>query len=295
MPAYTASVKNGAFAAHVECDDFLDLARDPNTTAELQALLDRHMVLHISPQTELNHEAVGRFAVSLGMPKDGRPRQPSARPGDGQAVPPPRTPMSAEYPFIGDFSSPARDPVAGERVPSYIESLHYDGISSYSVQATFNTPLTTPNLWSDMRAAYQLLPADLKKVVDRRHALHAFVPPPGTALKDFPALEQERAVRRPLRIKHPRTGEPVLYLPKNPASVIEGLPDDEGIPILHDLWSRVNTSPAHYTARAAHNQMFVWDGLGTTHTNPAYPRNKPRTLWFFIIPGKSQDVEAYVA
>ena len=39
----------------------------------------------------------------------------------------------------------------------------------------------------------------------------------------------------------------------------------------------------------------VRDGLGTTHTNPAYPRDKPRTLWFFIIPGKSAEVEAYTA
>jgi hypothetical protein len=295
MGRYTATPKVGQFAVHVETDNFLDIVRDESGLKAMQALLDKHMVLHISPQTELNHEAVGRFAVFLGMPVNAAPRQPSARPGDGASAPAPRKPMSAEYPFIGDFSSAARDHVEAERIPSYIETLHYDGISSYSVQATFNTPLTTPNLWSDMRAAYQLLPADLKKVVDGHHALHAFVPPPGTALKDFPGFEPERAARRPLRIRHPRSGEPVLYLPKNPASHIEGLPESEGVAILHELWARVNTSPVRYTARAAHNQMFVWDGLGTTHTNPAYPRDKPRTLWFFIIPGKSTEVEAYSA
>lgn len=292
MPAYTAKVKNGAFAAHVECDDFVDLARDPKVCAELQTLLDRHLVLHVSPQKDLNHEAIGRFAISLGMPPGAPYRPASTRYGDAQPAAPARAPMSAEYPFIGDLSNRAREPVAGERVPSYIESLHYDGISAYSVQATFNTPLTTPNMWSDMRAAYQQLPRDLKKVVDERHALHAFIPPPGTALKDFPPLDSAQAKRRPLRIKHPRTNDPLLYLPKNPASIIEGLPADEGIAILHDLWARVNTSPARYTARAAHNQMFVWDGLGTTHTNPAYPRDKPRTLWFFTIPGKWSEVTA---
>ncbi|HEV7691781.1 MAG TPA: TauD/TfdA family dioxygenase [Hyphomonadaceae bacterium] len=295
MGRYKATPKVGAFAVHVEADDFLALVRDESVLAEMQALLDRHMVLHVSPQKEMDHETVGRLAVYLGMPANAAPRQPSARPGDGAPAPPPRKPMSADYPFIGDFSTPARDNVEGERVPSYIESLHYDGISSYSMQATFNTPLTTPNLWSDMRAAYQLLPADLKKVVDTHHALHAFVPPPGTALKDFPPIERAKANRRPLRIRHPRTGEPVLYLPKNPASLIEGMADKEGIEILYYLWARVNTSPARYTARAAHNQLFVWDGLGATHTNPAYPRDKPRTLWFFIIPGKSTEVEAYTA
>jgi alpha-ketoglutarate-dependent taurine dioxygenase len=212
----------------------------------------------------------------------------------GPARPAP-TPISAEYPFIGDFSSPARDSITEQRVPSYIESLHYDGISSYSVQASFHTPLTTPNMWVDMRATYAGLPSDLKAVVDTCHALHAFVPPPGTALKDFPGFEPGRASRKPLRIRHPRTGDPLLYLPKNPASRIEGLPDAEGIAILHELWARVNISPVRYAARAAHNQLFVWDGLGTTHTNPAYPRDKPRTIWFFIIPSKHVEVEAWKA
>jgi hypothetical protein len=294
MADYKVTVKNGRFAAQVETDNFLDIVRDPQKLAEMQGLLDRHLVLHVSPQVELNHEAVGKLAVFLGMPPQGRARQPSARPGDGQAAPPAaRAPLSAEYPFIGDFSSPARPLTTEPRIPSYIESLHYDGISAYSMQATFNTPPTTPNLWSDMREAYRLLPADLKRVVDSKHALHAFVPPPGTALADFPAFEDGRAARRPLRIKHPRTGEPVLYLPKNPASRIEGMAPEEGAAILFELWSRVNTSPARYTARASHNQLFVWDGLGTTHTNPAYPRDKPRTLWFFIIPGAYSEVEAY--
>ncbi len=297
MVAYKATPKNGDFAVHVETDNFLDVVRDPAGLAAMQTLLDRYMVLHVSPQKQLDYEAVGRLAVHLGMDPTARPRQPSPRPGDGPAypAPSPRAPLSAEYPFIGDFSSQAKPNVATPRIPSYIESLHYDGISAYSVQASFNSEPATPNLWSDMRAAYAGLPKDLKKVVDTGWALHAYVPPPGTALADFPGFEPDKAARRPLRIRHPRTGAPVLYLPKNPASRIEGLPADGGIDILHDLWARVNTSPVRYAASASHNQLFVWDGLGVTHTNPAYPRDKSRTLWFFIIYGKATAVEPWTA
>jgi alpha-ketoglutarate-dependent taurine dioxygenase len=110
------------------------------------------------------------------------------------------------------------------------------------------------------------------------------VPHQGTPLSEFPPLDAERAKRRPLRIRHPRTGEPLLFLPRSPASVIEGLPDDEGVAILDELWARVEASPASYAAHAGHNQLFVWDGLGTTHTNPPYPRELARRVWFLIIP-----------
>jgi hypothetical protein len=46
---------------------------------------------------------------------------------------------------------------------------------------------------------------------------------------------------------------------------------------------------------ASHSQMFVWDGLGTTHTSLAYPRDEARTLWFFMIPGKCMDAEGWKA
>jgi alpha-ketoglutarate-dependent taurine dioxygenase len=281
MVAYRTTIQNGNFAARVETDDFLDLVRDQNHLHEMQALLDRHMVLHLSPQKEITAEGVGKFSLFLGMPANTAPRRAGA------------TPISADYPFIGNFSSSARPLTTEPRVPNYIESLHYDGISAYSVQASFNAEPMTPMLWSDMRAAYAGLTPELKKIVDTRNALHAFVPPPGASLRDFPPLDEAKAARRPLRIRHPRTGEPVLYLPKNPASEIEGMSRKEGIAVLNELWSRVSTSPVRYTASATHNQMFVWDGLGTTHTNPAYPRDRNRTLWFFIIPGKSPDVEPY--
>jgi len=67
-------------------------------------------------------------------------------------------------PKVGDVSTPARDTVACERVPSHIERLHYDGISSSSMQVMFHPPLTPPNLWSDMRAAHHLLLTDPKKI-----------------------------------------------------------------------------------------------------------------------------------
>jgi hypothetical protein len=278
---YTTTVAGDGFAVRIDTDDLLDLVRDQTALDELQALLDRHLVLHISPRAQMGPEAFGCLAVHLGMPT-----------GAGTGT------LSPDYPFITAFAVPDRpakvpDPARPPRPPDYIESLHHDGISAYSMQATFDTVESPTNLWCDMRAAYRSLPDGLRQLVDTGHARHGYVPPPGTPLSAFPPLDPERAKRRPLRIRHPRTGEPLLYLPRSPASVIEGLPAEEGREILADLWARVESSPVRYRAHAGHNQLFVWDGLGTTHTNPPYPRDKARRVWFTIIPAADPRLEPW--
>lgn len=283
---YKIKPQVGDFAVHLTTDDFGKLIADPIRVAELRALLDRYMVLHISPTIELTKQVVGDMAFELGFPKERRNggRGPSTSP---TAVP--------GYEFVADFGSKAKPNLAEPRIPSYIESLHYDGISGYSMQANFNVPPTTPNLWVDMRAAYKTLPVELKKIVDKHAALHAVVPPPGTALADFPGFDAGASKRRALVIKHHRTGEPLLYLPKNLASKIDGMPEKEGRDILFELWEHVNTTVTRYASHVAHNNLVIWDGLGTVHTNPAYPRDKDRTTWFLIVPGKFTEVESYYA
>jgi hypothetical protein len=294
MGSYAATVHCEEFAARLETDDLLGLVRDDAMLDELQDLLDRHHVLHLCPRDEITPESMGLLAEHLGMPAGAGsapgsgPR--SSRPGRGGEA---RPPLSAAYPFIIDFSSPARPPSLTPRPPAYIERLHYDGISACSMQATFDSDNSPPQLFCDMRAAYRSLRDGLKEIVDTRRAVHAWVPHPGTPMHDFPALDPERAARHPLRIRHPRTGDPLLFLPRNPASIIEGLPADEGIAVLAELWAHVESAPVRYEVPAGHNQLLVWDGLGTTHTNPPYPRDRSRRLWFTIVPARSPVVEPW--
>jgi Taurine catabolism dioxygenase TauD, TfdA family len=281
-----ATRPHGDFAVQVRTHDFEEIVKDSQAMAEMVALLDRYMVLHVSPEKELTKPVMGELAFALGYPKEKRSE--SRRPNPGPAVVP-------GYEFVADFGSTAKPNLPEPRLPSYIESLHYDGISGYSMQANFTAPPTTPNLWVDMRAAYRDLPAHLRKIVDTHHALHAVVPPPNTPLAEFPDFDGATARRRALVIKHPRTGQPLLYLPKNPASKVDGMGLDEGRAVLHDLWAHVNTSVTRYATMIGYNNLVVWDGLGTTHTNPAYPRDKDRVTWFLIVPGKFTEVESYFA
>lgn len=270
-------------------EDLDALLCGPDAIAELQQLLDRHFVLVLAPQKEMTKPTFGTLAFGLGFPHERRNRSFGPPGANGTQV--------AGYEFVADYGAAAKplptSPI--EREPSYIEGLHYDGISAYSMQANFNVPATTPNLWCNMRAAYRELPTALRTIVDTHHALHAVVPSPRTPLTGFPEFDASAARRRALVIKHPRTAEPLLYVPKSPASKIEGMPEAEGRSVLRELWEFVSKHAERYEARIQHNELVVWDGLGTVHTNPTYPRDRDRTVWFLVVPGKSSEVEPYFA
>ncbi len=281
---YALKPQADGFAAVLETKDFMALASDPVAAAELQRALDRHLVLHVRPEAPLTREAVGRMAYHLGYQKN-----PNPRPGRNGAAP-------SEFSFIADFGGPAQGPLTAPREPGYLESLHYDGVVDYSCNTTIDVPPTTPHTFSDCRAAYRALPKDLKRVVETSFALHAGMATPQTPYKDLPALDRATASRRPMLVKHFRTGEPLLHIPKNPASVIEGMDETEGKAILADLWARVNASRFRYFAVSGDNETIYWDNFGTLHTNPSYDRTKARVTWFFTIPGQAKPiVQAKVA
>jgi len=288
MPESFSVEPHSSFAARVRLDDIGALLDGATASSELSQLLQRYLVLHFIAQQPITKAAMGTLGFALGFP-EARRHQRGGRPGG----PPCDTPG---FEFIGDYvGRAAAAPAATPRTPGYIESLHYDGITLYSLQANFNVPPTTPNLWCDMRDAYRTLPAELQIIADCRSALHAAVPPPPASFADFPPFEAQHARRQPLVIRHPRSQQPALYLPRNPQSRIEGLSAQESIELLERFWQHVNTRTARYASLIGHNELVIWDGLATTHTNPAYPPGQPRTTWFFSIPAPSKQLQSYFA
>lgn len=294
--SYSLKPVNDGFAAVLETKDFGALASDPAIAAELQRKLDRHLILHVRPEAPLTRPAVGAFAYELGYPRDGRvmPRNPGTPPINGGAAPARPRGQYGEFSFIADFGGPAEPLPTAPRKPRYIETLHTDG-GAYSINTTIDVPPSAPHTFADMRAAYQALPRDLKKVVQKAHALHAGMATTQTPYDELPEFDAKAALRRPMLLAHYRTKEPLLYLPKNPHSLIEGMPQDEGRAIIADLWARVNTQRNRYMAWSGQNETMIWDAFGTTHTNPSYRRDVARTTWFFIIPSALPLTQAQTA
>lgn len=280
--AYRISPQAGGVGARLETDDLAQVAADPTALSELARALDRHLVLHMSSDVQVTPETIGLIARRLGYPEGPYASRPGALPG---------------HEFIGDFSAKARPDDGRPRTPTFIEALHYDSIGSklaaFSLLHTRDVPPGKPQLWVDMRALYATLPDDLKAVVDTHSALHGWLPKTSEPLEAAPAFDPEKAHRRPLAVRHWRTGDPILLLPKHPMSTIEGLPDDDGRELIAELWRLAHAAPARYAQVMETNDVVIWDNLATTHTNPAYRRDVDRQVWFLTIPSQANLEPAY--
>lgn len=294
---YTLKPVNDGFAAVLETKDFGVLANDPVAAAELKAKLDKHLILHVRPEAPLTRPTIGAIAYALGYPRDGRvmPRNPGTPPINGGAArAAPRRNDYGEFSFIADFGGPAEPAPTVSRKPRYIETLHTDG-GAYSINTTIDVPPASPHTFADMQAAYRSLPRHLKQIVERSFALHAGLATTSTPYDELPPFDAKTALRRPMVLEHYNTKAPQLYVPKNPHSVIEGMPEDEGRAVIAELWAHVNTQHNRYMAWSGENEAMIWDAFGTTHTNPSYRRDKARTTWFFIIPSARELTQAKIA
>lgn len=298
--SYSLKPVNDGFAAILETKDFGALVSDPVISAELQRKIHKHLILHVRPEVLLTKEVVGQMGYNLGYPKGGRApqRRPAAQAdgygGQGAAPPAAPAPPRSEFAFVADFGGPAEPAPTTPRKPGYIETLHTDG-GGYSINTTIDVPPATPHTFVDTQAAYRALPRDLKKIAETHFALHAGLATTRTPFNELPALDAKTALRRPLVMEHFVDKTPQLYLPKNPHSVIEGLPEDESRDVLNQLWARVNTQRNRYMAYSGENQAMIWDAFGTSHTNPSYRRDKARITWFFNIPTTFQITQAKIA
>jgi hypothetical protein len=312
---YTLKPVNDGFAAVLETKDFGVLANDPVASAELKAKLDQHLILHVRPEAPLTRPAIGAIAYALGYPRDGKvmPRNPGTPPINSGAAPasgnadgyrgqpaaqgaPARAPRAdyGEFSFIADFGGPAEPVPTVSRKPRYIETLHTDG-GAYSINTTIDVPPASPHTFANMQEAYRTLPRALKQIVERSHALHAGLATTSTPYDELPAFDAAKALRRPMVLEHYNTEAPQLYVPKNPQSLIEGMPEDEGRAVIAELWAHVNTQHNRYMAWSGENEAMIWDAFGTTHTNPSYRRDKARTTWFFVIPSARELTQAKIA
>jgi len=272
-PDYRVRPSETGVGLVLETADLAPLTADPAFLDDVQAWMDRRYVLHIRAERPLTPAAIEALAHRLGMAKG---------PYEGR-----RGPLKG-FEFIGDFSAKGREDDGRARTPTFIESLHYDTYGSqpeaYAFSHTRLVPKGAPQLFVDMRAVYRDLPADLKSLVTGRNALHGKTPLPSQPLSAAPKFEREKASIRPLVLAHWRTGEPLLFLPNHPGSIVDGLAETEGRELLHHLWDRTQRSSHRYISPMRSNDLVIWDNIGVTHTNPAYERGSDRTVWFFTVP-----------
>ncbi len=143
-------------------------------------------------------------------------------------------------------------------------------------------------LFADMRAAYQALPDGWKQRLEGLTATHDFnvfwqnmVNRPGSTR--LPLTPAERAKRppatHPLVLRHPISGDSVLYCNPGYAERINGLPEAESTAMLDFLFQHQLQPHFQYAHHWQAMDLLLWDHLSTLHTAIAdYGADEPRLM-----------------
>ena len=140
----------------------------------------------------------------------------------------------------------------------------------------------------NMHAAYEGLPADIKRRLQGRTATHDFAKfwdmmraRPGS--QRAPLTPEQRAkkppVSQPIFRTHPITGRTILYCNPGYAMRIDGMPEAESAELLEFLFAH-QAKPEYFHAHQwAEGQVLMWDNIGTVHNAvPDYRPDEPRYM-----------------
>lgn len=120
------------------------------------------------------------------------------------------------------------------------------------------------------------LPDNLKKAVENRRAVQCFAYGPNDGLYGYDENlpNWSHRIARP----HPRTGEPCLYVMPESTRIIEGLPEEEGRPLLEALYAHIARPEAIYEHIWHIGDVVLWDNLACQHARGALNPDVPRTM-----------------
>ncbi len=137
--------------------------------------------------------------------------------------------------------------------------------------------------FADMRAAWDMLDAELKAEIKDLVAEHSRIFSKGTL--GFQFTEQElidfAPVRQPLVRTHPRTGRHSLYLSSHAGRIV-GMPQVEALMLLRELTEHATQREFVFRHQWRAGDLVMWDNQATMHRarpyeDLKYPRDMRRT------------------
>ena len=128
--------------------------------------------------------------------------------------------------------------------------------------------------WANMYAAYETLPADLKRRIEGRLAVHdATYNSAGVKRKGH-----HPGARHPLVRTHPETGRKCLFLGRRRNSCIVDLEPGESEALLDELWRHATQPQFTFRQQWRVGDVMVWDNRCTLHRRDAFDPRARRLL-----------------
>jgi taurine dioxygenase len=133
--------------------------------------------------------------------------------------------------------------------------------------------------FANMFAAYDTLPADLKKAADGRIAVHdASTNSAGMLRKGYKKVTDVRDVvgaRHPLVRTEPMSGRKALFLGRRPNAYVPGLPVPESEALLDALWAHATQPRFAMCHEWKVGDLLMWNNLSVLHRrDPFDPKTR---------------------
>ena len=257
----------GAIVHNVDLSQPLDDA----AIALIRAAWDAHLVLLFRGQA-LNPREFRDAARIFGTPQEGAHRKYIRAAGGNVQDDLP------EVAILSNLDPPGRPTEVNDGLGSLEVVWHSDnsyiaeppiGSALYALEVPTHSGETS---FANQYAAYETLPADLRRQIAGRVAKHdasrnsAGILRPGLQVPTTPA--EVPGPLHPLVIRHPRTQKPALYLGRRrayPSQFIEGLAHDQSEALLDRLWAHATQPDFAWTHHWQVCDLVVWDNRAALH------------------------------
>jgi len=145
-------------------------------------------------------------------------------------------------------------------------------------------------IFSSAAAAYEVLPADIKKRLEGKGASHSYM---GRLLarkasvgltREIPADHADRMppVWHPVFRTHPVTGRKSIYVTEGECTAIEGIPEDEALALIAQLHQLAIEPRFHYRHRWQRGDVIMWDNCTCQHLAVRDYREDQRRLMYRV-------------
>jgi taurine dioxygenase len=136
--------------------------------------------------------------------------------------------------------------------------------------------------FADMFAAYESLPADLKKAADGKVAVHdASRNSAGMLRKGYKEVTDVRetvGAHHPLVRTAPDTGRKALFLGRRPNSYVKGLDLAESEALLDALWAHATKPEFAMCHEWRVGDLLMWNNLSVLHRRDPFDPNSRRVM-----------------
>jgi taurine dioxygenase len=148
-------------------------------------------------------------------------------------------------------------------------------------------------LYANTAEAYDTLPAEVKKLLEGKRAVHSYVYRYERLRKLSPwrpdltqrQIDEVPPVEHPVITTHPESGRKILFVSEGFTSHIVGIPRDESDALLKELHLHITRPDNVYTHKWQPHDMVFWDNRSTQHYAAITPQHLRRTLYRTTVEG----------